>query len=92
MGGRRRVRDKRSTPARPPGRAEQTRIIHTINEHLSGPVLAAYRVLLPSLDTLEYQDILANPELVNGCLLLFEKQRDQFQHLLVSESGLPVTQ
>jgi len=72
-------------------RAEQTRIIRTINEHLSGPVLAAYRVLLPSLDTLEYQDILANPELVNGCLLLFEKQRDQFQHLLVSESGLPVT-
>lgn len=74
-----------------PRRAQQNKTIHTINEQLSGPVLAAYRVLLPNLGTLEYQDILATPDLVNGCLLLFEKQRSHFQHLLVSEAGLPVT-
>lgn len=76
----------------PPRRArEPNSVIHTINEQLSGPVLAAYKTLLPELADLSYQDILENPELVNGCMLLFEKQRGLFQHLLVGESGLPIT-
>ncbi|MBB4284733.1 hypothetical protein [Roseospira goensis] len=72
-------------------RAAQAKAIHDINEQLSGPVLAVYRTLLPDLQTLSYEDILTSPDLVNGCMLIFEKQRSLFQHLLVSEAGLPVT-
>lgn len=71
-------------------RAEQSRIIHEINEKLSGPVLEVYRKLLPNLENVTYQDILASPELVNGCLLIFEKQRNHFEHLLVNDAGMPV--
>ncbi|SDD73364.1 hypothetical protein [Rhodospira trueperi] len=72
-------------------RAEQARVIHTINEALSGPVLDVYRSVLPKLKPYSYQDVLASPDLVEGCMVFFEKQPDLFRHLLVDEAGHPVS-
>lgn len=83
---------RQSTAARAEAqRREQARVIHAINEALRGPVLDIYRTLLPQLGTLSYEDVLATPGLVDGCFRLFEKRRDTFAALLVSESGLPVS-
>ncbi len=71
-------------------RREQARVIHAINEALRGPVLDIYRTLLPQLGPLSYEDVLATPGLVDGCFRLFEKRRDTFAALLVTDSGLPV--
>jgi len=72
-------------------KTEQAKSIHAVNEQLSGPVLEIYKRLLPDLNPMSYQDILASPELVYGCFLIFEKQRDLFLDLLKNEAGQPVS-
>ncbi|KAA5607245.1 hypothetical protein F1188_00285 [Roseospira marina] len=72
------------------GARAQNNAIRAINEQLSGPVLDVYRSLLPDLASRSYDDILASPELVNGCLLIFEKQRSLFDALLKDSDGAPV--
>jgi len=73
------------------GRARSSASIRTINEQLGGPVLDVYRTLLPNLKSLTYTDILQSPELIQGCMKIFEKQRERFADLLKNESGLPVS-
>ncbi|MBB4267649.1 hypothetical protein [Roseospira visakhapatnamensis] len=83
--------DKRASHKGGQERAGQAHVIQTINETLRGPVLEIYRSLLPPLRTMDYEGILATPTLVDGCLRLFEKRRDLFAALLVTETGAPVT-
>jgi len=77
-------------PNASPSETEQAKTIHAVNEQLSGPVLDVYRRLLPNLNVMSYQDILASPDLVYGCFLIFEKQRNLFVDLLKNEAGQPV--
>jgi hypothetical protein len=85
------LKDASATDEQARRRAEQARVIHAINEALSGPVLEVYRSVLPKLEPLSYQDVLASPDLVEGCMLMFEKQPDLFRHLLVNQAGEPVS-
>jgi len=69
---------------------EQAEAIHAINGALRGPVLEIYKGLLPDLAPLSYEEALAMPNVVDGCLRLFEKRRDLFADLLVTKDGQPV--
>lgn len=72
-------------------RVQRARTIRTINEQLSGPVLDVYKGVLPKLQPLSYEEVLASPEVVDGCMMLFDKQRDLFRKLLVDAGQQPVS-
>lgn len=73
---------------------DHNKAVRLITETLKGPVAAVYRSLVPTFGDLKgddfYDSVLASPDLLHGCLLIFRKRRDAFAHLLVDDKGRAV--
>lgn len=65
--------------------------VKRITEALKGPVADVYRELIPAFREFKgeafYEAVLASPDMLHGCLLIFRKRRDAFDHLLVDDKG-----
>lgn len=65
--------------------------VRQITDTLKGPVAAIFREMVPALSELSgqefYDSVLASPDLLHGCLLIFRKRRDAFAQVLVDGRG-----
>lgn len=65
--------------------------VKRITEALKGPVADVYRELIPAFREFKgdafYDAVLASPDMLHGCLLIFRKRREAFDHLLVDDKG-----
>ena len=68
--------------------------VRQITDALKGPVAAVFRDLIPSFGDMDgdefYDAVLASSDLLHGLILIFQKRRDAFAHLLVDAQGRPV--
>lgn len=68
--------------------------VRLITDTLKGPVAAVFRDLIPAFGAMDgdefYDTVLASSDLLHGLMLIFEKRRDAFAHLLVDAQGRPV--
>lgn len=68
--------------------------VRQITETLKGPVAAVYRELIPAFGDMDggefYDAVLASSDMLHGLILIFQKRRDAFSHLLVDGQGRPV--
>ncbi len=73
---------------------DHNQAVREIIQTLKGPVAAVFRKLVPAFQEIKaeefYDQVLANAELLHGCLLIFRKRRDAFSHLLVDDEGRTV--
>lgn len=65
--------------------------VRQITDTLKGPVAAIFRELVPALSDLSgqefYDSVIASPDLLHGCLLIFRKRRAAFAQVLVDARG-----
>ncbi len=68
--------------------------VRFINDTLKGPVADIFRSLVPAFGAIAgdefYDTVMASSELLNGCIQIFRRHRDQFRTLLVDVRGRPV--
>ncbi len=68
--------------------------VRLITESLKGPVAEVFRGLIPAFASLTgeqlYETVMDSGDLLHGFLLIFEKRRDRFRHLLVDAEGREV--
>jgi hypothetical protein len=71
--------------------ADHNNAIRQITDALKGPVADIYRTLVPALSDLSgqefYDTVIASPDLLHGCLLIFRKRRDAFAGIVVDAKG-----
>lgn len=65
-----------------------------ITDALKGPVFDVFRKIVPAFGEFTgeefYRAVMANSEVLHGCMQIFRKNRDKFAGLLVDEQGRPV--
>lgn len=68
--------------------------VRQITNALKGPVAAVFRELIPAFGEMDggefYDAVLGSSDLLHGLVLIFNKRRDAFAHLLVDAQGRPV--
>lgn len=73
---------------------EHNLAVRLITETLKGPVAAVFRDLIPAFGDMDgdefYDSVLTSSDLLHGLMLIFQKRRDAFSHLLVDAQGRPV--
>lgn len=73
---------------------EHNTAVRQITDTLKGPVAAVFRSLVPAFGDMDgaefYDSVLASSDLLHGLILIFQKRRDAFAHLLVDAQGRPV--
>jgi hypothetical protein len=73
---------------------DHNQAVREITQTLRGPVAAVFRKLVPAFQDIKaedfYDQVIANAELLHGCLLIFRKRRDAFGALLVDADGRTV--
>jgi len=73
---------------------DHNKAVRNITEALRGPVADVYRGLIPAFSEMKgdsfYDSVIASPDMLHGCLLIFRKRRDAFSHLLVDAKGREV--
>ncbi|ARJ67323.1 hypothetical protein WV31_17455 [Magnetospirillum sp. ME-1] len=85
---------KRSTgdAARPPHTHND--VVRVINDTLKGKVAAVFRSLIPAFENTSgeefYDIVMANSEMLHGCIAIFRRNRQAFRNLLVDARGRPV--
>ncbi len=79
-----------AAPAAPPVNDDAAR--KEVLRLLRGPIAQVYKTLLPALATSEdpYKTVMANYELLDAALKLFQAKRDAFAAFLVDGKGVPV--
>lgn len=77
-----------TAPKKPAASPHKKEILLT----LKGAVMDRLREIIPGLAAHEnaYQTVISSPDLLYGCLLVFRKQRERFQDLLVDAGGRPI--
>jgi len=73
---------------------DHNRAVREIILALKGPVAEVFRKLVPAFQDIRpgvfYESVIANSEMLHGCLLIFRKRREAFSHLLVDADGRTV--
>lgn len=73
---------------------EHNRAVRQITVTLKGPVAAVFRELIPAFGDMDgdefYDAVLGSSDLLHGLMLIFNKRREAFAHLLVDAQGRPV--
>lgn len=85
---------KRSTDAaaRPP--RTHNDVVRVINDILKSRVATIFRSLIPAFENTSgeefYDIVMANSEMLHGCISIFQRNRAAFRNLLVDARGRPV--
>ena len=70
---------------------DHNQAVREITQTLKGPVAAVFRRMVPAFAEIKaedfYDSVLASPDLLHGCLMIFRKRRDSFSHLLKDADG-----
>lgn len=73
---------------------EHNTAVREITDTLKGPVAAVFRDLIPAFGEMSgeefYDNVMASADLLHGMMMIFNKRRDAFGHLLVDAQGRPV--
>ena len=68
--------------------------VRQITATLKGPVAEAFRQAVPALAQIDqrefYDSVMGNGDLLSACLMIFEKRREAFAHLLVDNQNREV--
>lgn len=69
-------------------------VVRIINETLKGRVAEVFRSLIPAFAATSgdefYEVVMANSEMLHGCIAIFRRNREAFRNLLVDARGRPV--
>ncbi|BAE50120.1 hypothetical protein [Paramagnetospirillum magneticum] len=69
-------------------------VVRVINDTLKGRVADVFRSLIPAFEGTKgdefYELVMANSEMLHGCISIFNRNRSAFRNLLVDARGRPV--
>ncbi len=88
------VRVKRSTGAASGPPRTHNDVVRVINDLLKSRVATIFRSLIPAFENTSgeefYDIVMANSEMLHGCISIFQRNRQAFRNLLVDARGRPV--